>query len=251
MSDYLRSQTGEGLGFFAFTPVAVAVWGVACLFFLTIGRRLLPGLESQVSLADRYEVTEYLTEVMASASSDMVGQPLGALDLGPAKVSILGVIRNEENLAPSPWVVIEPGDVLIIQGNISKISELMGKPGMSVREEMQVGDTTLRSVDLRMVEAVIGPASQFQNRRLADLDFHKQYNLSVLAIGRHGRPLSGRPMEQELQIGDSLLLVGHEEMIQRLRDDPNVFLLESRTLPIVGKAWTAIAWMIAMVLAQF
>lgn len=249
LSDYLRSQTGEGLAFFAFTPVAVAVWGAACVFFLLVGRRLLPGQDAQVSLADRYEVTEYLTEVMATASSDMVGQPLGALDLAKSGVSVLGVIRDEQNLPPSPWVVVEPDDVLIIQGNVSRISEVMGKPGMTVREEMRVGDTTLRSVDLRMVEAVIGPASQFQGQRLADLDFRQQYNLSVLAIGRHGRPLSGRPMEQALQVGDSLLLVGHEEMIKRLRDDPNVFLLESRTLPVAGKAWTAIAWMIAMVLA--
>jgi len=244
-SDFLRSQEGEGLGFFSFTPVAILVWSAATLYFLLIGRRLLPQRAAGASLADRYEVTEYLTEVMVTASADMAGRSLGSIDLG--EPSVLGVIRGEENLPPSPWIVLQPGDVLVIQGRVSKISEVVSRPGVEVREEMQVGDKTLRSVDLRMVEAVLGPGSALEGRSLSDLDFPRRYDMSVLAIGRHGRPLSGRPLEQRLQVGDSLLLVGHDEMIQRLRNDPDVMLLETRTLPLVGKAWTAIGWLLFLI----
>ena len=250
-SDFLRSQTGEGLGFFAFTPAAILVWVAACAYFLLIGRRFLPAADADESLADRYEVAEYLTEVMASASSEMVGRSLGSLELDQrSAVTVLGVVREGESLPPTPWLVVRPGDVLILQGRISKISEVVSRPGIEIREELRVGDKTLRSVDLRMVEAVLGVGSRLEGRTLAELDFHRRHELTVLAVGRRGRPLSGRPTEQKLEVGDSVLLVGHEESIQSLRGNPNLLLLETRTLPLAGKAWRAIGWMLFLIVAS-
>jgi di/tricarboxylate transporter len=236
VSDYLHQRTGQGLGFFEFTPIAVAVWIGTMCYFLLIGRRHLPSTEAQPSLAERYEVTEYLTEIMAAPGSALTGRTLGELDLpGRHDVTVLAIIRGGEHLPPSPWLKLYEGDVFVVQGVISKITEMLQRPDFQVREELKVGDKTLRSVDLRMVEALVAPNSDLEGTTLERLDFHHRYGLSVLAIGRQGRPLHGRPLEQELRFGDSLLLVGHEQEIRRLRWNPNFLLLESRTLPVVGR----------------
>lgn len=252
VSDYLRSRTGEGLDFFAFTPVAVCVWIACAAWFVLLGRRLLPGGAAQETLESRYEVAEFLTETMAQPGSELVGRTLDELDLpGRREVTVLQVIRGKEFLPPSPWLRIQAGDVLVIQGRITAITEVLSRPGMQVREELKIDDKTLRSADLRMVEAVLPPDSELERRSLRDVDFHHQYGVSPLAISRAGRSLRDRPLSVPLRAGDSLLLVGHEAEIQRLRRNRNLLLLESRPLPTVGryKAVLVLALMTAMVLA--
>jgi di/tricarboxylate transporter len=48
-------------------------------------------------------------------------------------------------------------------------------------------------------------------------------------------------MQQKLLAGDSMLLVGHEQMIDQLREERGLLLLETRPVPIVARAkayWT-------------
>jgi di/tricarboxylate transporter len=253
LSDYLRARIGEGLGFFAFTPVAAAVWVACALWFAAVGRRLLPRGGRQETLESRYEVAEFLTETMAQPGSELVGRTLAELDLaGRNEVAVLQVIRGREFLPPSQWLRIQAGDVLVIQGRITAITELLARRGMQVREELRLDDKTLRSADLRMAEAILAPGSEFELRSLKDLDFHRRYGVSPLAISRAGRSLRDRPLAEPLRAGDSLLLVGHEAEIQRLRYNPNLMLLESRPLPTVGRgrAFVVLALMLAMVIAS-
>ncbi len=253
LSDYLRTRTGHGLSFFSFTPVAVAVWGAVMVWFLVAGRRLLPHGAAAPSLAERYEVTEYLTEVMAMPGSEFTGKSLEEIDLAAThKIRILGLVRNGEHLHATAWLKVEPGDVFIIQGRISSITEVLSRPGFQVKAEMQIGEKTLRSVDLRMVEALVAPNSGLEGRSAEEAEFLTRTGVSLLAIGRHGRPLSGRPAEQELKAGDSLLLVGHESELHQLRADPDLFLLTTRTLPVIGraKAYGTMALLAFLVLAS-
>ena len=168
---------------------------------------------------------------MAEAESDLVGKTLSELDLAGKEVSLLQVIRGGEFMPPSPWLKIQPGDVLVIQGRITAITDVLTRPGMKVREELKIDDKTLRSADLRMVEAVLPPDSQFVHRSLRDLDFHHRYGVSPLAISRAGRSIQQRPAHVSLRSGDSLLLVGHETELERLRRNPDLLLLDTQPLP--------------------
>ena len=139
--------------------------------------------------------------------------------------------------------------MLVIQGRITAITDAL-QQGLSVKEELKVDDKTLRSADLRMVEAILPPDSELLHHSLRDLDFHHRYGVSPLAISRRGRSLRERPLAEPLKSGDSLLLVGHEAELQRLRRNPNLLLLESQLLPTARKkdAILVVAIMAAMVL---
>jgi len=231
LSDFLVGQTGTGFGFFAFTPIAIMVLCACTAWFTLAGRRFLPRAAQKASLESRYEVAEFLTETMAEADSDLVGKTLAELDLADKEVSLLQVIREGEFLPPSPWLRVQPGDVLVIQGRITAITDVLTSPGMKVREELKIDDKTLRSADLRMVEALLPPDSHLVQRSLRDLDFHHRYGVSPLAISRAGRSIRERPAHVTLRSGDSLLLVGHEAELERLRRNPDLLLLESKPLP--------------------
>ena len=249
LSDYLQEHTGTGLAFFAFAPIGAAVFVACSTWFVLVGRHFLPQAQSSPSLESRYEVAEFLTETMAEPGSDIVGKTLGELDLPAKDVTVLQVIRGKEFLPPNPWLKIIAKDVLVIQGRITAITDAL-QQGLSVKEELKVDDKTLRSADLRMVEAILAPDSELLHHSLRDLDFHHRYGVSPLAISRRGRSLRERPLAEPLKSGDSLLLVGHEAELQRLRRNPNLLLLESQLLPTARKkdAILVVAIMAAMVL---
>ena len=235
--DALRSYTGEGLSFFVFTPVAAVVLVASLIFFFLVGRRLLPSSALEESLAERYEVTEYLTEVMANAGSDMVGKTLAQLELeNKFDVQILQIIRGDEYRPATPWLKVQAGDVFVVQGQISHITGMLEKGGLAFKEELTLGDKTLRSVDLVMIEAVVAPRSELEGKRLEEVDLQERYGLSVLAIGRRGHRLEGRPQAQRLKFGDSLLLVAHQAEVTRLRNDPNLVLADTHSMPYMGRA---------------
>lgn len=251
LSDYLQARTGHGLDFFAFTPTALAVFLACTGWFLLAGRFALPRGAQQGTLESRYEVAEFLTETMATPESEVVGRTLAELDLpGRSEVTVLQVVRGREFLPPSGWLRIQAGDVLVVQGRITAITDLLARRGLRGKEELRIDDKTLRSADLRMVEAILPPDSDFAGQSLAHLEWSRQYGVSPLAISRAGRSLRERPLSVPLRAGDSLLLVGHEAEIQRLRRNRNLMLLESRPLPTVGRgrAFAVLAIVLVMVL---
>lgn len=251
LSDFLRDRTGEGLAFFAFAPVGAAVFAACIAWFVLVGRRFLPQAASKPTLESRYEVAEFLTETMAEPGSDIVGKTLGDIDLPGKEVQVLQIIRGKQFLPPNPWLKVIAGDVLVIQGRITAITDAL-HGGLSVKEELKVDDKTLRSADLRMVEAILPPDSDLLHHSLRDLDFHHRYGVSPLAISRRGRSIRERPLAEPLKSGDSLLLVGHEAELQRLRRNPNLLLLESQLLPTARKhhALIVVAIMAAMVITS-
>ncbi len=238
VSNYLaeRSPDGRGLAFFEFTPIAVAVFLLALLYFLLIGRRFMPAARSDPGLAEEYQVKEYLTEVMVTPHSSIVGRTLGEMEIGERySVAILSIIRGDEKMPAENWMRLERGDVFVVQGEISKIAELLHSPDFQFKEELTVGERTLRSVDLVMVEAIVAPHSALVGRSLEEIHFSREYGLTVMGISRLGRPIVGRPMAVHLQFGDALLLVGHPQGVDRLRGRPDFIILEQQPFPIVGK----------------
>lgn len=248
LSDFLALRTGTGLGFFTFTPIAAAVFAACLAWFTLVGRRFLPAAAAHATLESRYEVAEFLTETMAEPGSSFVGRTLAEIDLPGRDIAVLQVIRGREFLPPSSHLRVQAHDVLVIQGRIQAITDAL-QHGLTIKEELQVDDKTLRSADLRMVEAILPPDSELLHHSLRDLAFHRRYGVSPLAISRAGRSLRERPLAEPLKSGDSLLLIGHEAELQRLRWNPNLLLLESRPLPTTGRrrAWLVLALMAAMV----
>jgi di/tricarboxylate transporter len=252
LSDYLRERTGDGLGFFAFTPVAFGVFVACALWFVMVGRRSLPAATARPTLESRYEVAEFLTETMAAPDSGYVGKSLAELDLPGRDVTVLQVIRGSQFLAPNPAVRIQAGDVLVIQGRVTAITDVLRTPGLSVREELRIDDKMLRSADLRMAEAIVPPDSSLVRQSLRDVDFHHRYGISPLAISRAGKSIRERPLAEPLRSGDSLLFVGHEAELDRLNKyNRDLLLLESKPVPATGRgpAVAVIGLMAAMVLA--
>ena len=230
ISDFLRMETGRSMGFFDLTPVAAVVFLACALFLALLGRRWLPKATDGSDMEDRL-AREYLTEVMVTPGSRTSGQTLDQIPLSKRNdCSVLEVIRGNERLPPSRWLKLQPEDVLVLQGPVPTISQLLKSSDFTFKEELHLDRRTLRSVDLVTVEALIGPRSNYADKTLEETDFKDDYGFTVLGISRHGTTIEDRPMATQLEFGDSLLLLGHISGVERLRRNENLILLGQETI---------------------
>jgi di/tricarboxylate transporter len=235
ISDFLRMETGQSMGFFDLTLVAMVVF-VACALFMTVlGRKWLPKGTEGSDMEDRL-AREYLTEVMVMPGSKTAGKALEEIPLSKrSDCTVLEVIRGSERLPPSRWLKLQPEDVLVLQGPVPTISQLLQSSDFTFKEELHLDRRTLRSVDLVTVEALIGPRSDYADKTLEETDFKEDYGFTVLGISRQGTTIEDRPMATELQFGDSLLLLGHVSGVERLRRNENLILLGQETIHPVNR----------------
>ena len=78
-----------------------------------------------------------------------------------------------------------------------------------------------------MVEAVVGPSSTLISKSLSDAHFRSRYNLTILAIHRKGKNIKTQLNEIRLKPSDTLLILGTESSIERLRSSEEVILLDN------------------------
>ena len=234
VSDYLRQRTDAGIGFFDFTPIAVIVFAAALGYFLLFGRKFLPKA-GQVESAEDTLAREYLTEVLVTPQSAIVGKSLDQLAWSRrSDLTVVALIRGQERIPASNWLKLLPGDVLIMQGPVPTIGDLLKSSDFQLKEEVKMDHQTLRSVDLVTVEALLAPHSDYLGNTLEQMDFSREYGFTVMGISRHGKTIRERPMATPLQYGDSLLLLGHVARVERLERNPNLFLVGHRPFPGLG-----------------
>jgi di/tricarboxylate transporter len=246
ISGYLHEQTGRGLGFFDFTPIAAVVFTMAVVYFLVYGRRRLPQADEAAS-AEETLAREYLTEVLVTPSSTSVGKSLGELDWGKrSDLTVVELIRGKERLPAAAWIKLKPGDVLILQGSVPMIGDLLKSPDFQLKEEIKINNQTLHSVDLVTVEALLSPHSNYIGNTLGQMDFNRDYGFTVMGISRKGKTIRERPMATRLRYGDSLLLLGHVSRVERLERNPNLILLGHKHFPSAGRRKAAITMLLML-----
>jgi di/tricarboxylate transporter len=135
---------------------------------------------------------------------------------------------------------LQGGDVLIVQGPVPTIGDLLKSPDFQLQEELKIDDKTLHSVDLVTVEALLAPNSNYLGNTLEQMDFSRDYGFTVMGISRHGKTIRERPIATPLEYGDSLLLLGHVSGVDRLERNANLILLGHRHFPALGKRKAAV-----------
>ncbi len=240
ISDFLLERTGTGIGFFDFTPIAAIVFTGAVGYFLIHGRRLLPkgneGESAEESLS-----REYLTEVLVTPQSATVGKSLNQLAWWKrSDLTVVELIRGTERAPASGWIKLQPGDVLIMQGPVPTIGDLLKSPDFQLKDELKIDNQTLHSVDLVTVEALLAPNSDYLGATLGQMDFSRDYGFTVMGISRHGKTIRERPMGTPLEFGDSLLLLGHISGVERLGRNPNLILVGHTHFTALGRRKAAV-----------
>lgn len=199
---------------FEIAPLGIAVTLAGGLYLALFADRLLPVRQSMAAMLGDRKRMKYFTEVAIPPDSVLVGtRVLDVTQFKRAGVRVIDVLRGDLSLRRDlQAVVLEGGDRVVLR---TEMSELLD---MQSRTDMRVADK-LSSVETETVEVLITPGCHMVGRPLGELRLRRRYGVYVLAAHRRSQNIGRQLDELVVQVGDTLLLEGRAEDIQRLADD--------------------------------
>jgi di/tricarboxylate transporter len=206
--------TGEPFAMFDFAPVGLGI-AAAGWVFLSLGWRLLPqDRRGAVSMDAALNIEGYTTEAVLPPDSPMVGRTVAELEaVGEGGVAVATVVRERfRRYTPGPDWELRPDDVLLLRGEAEDLDRVVARAGLRLAGEQAKrpagpaggGEDGEDSV----VEGVVTADSPLIGRTPAQMDLHRRFAVSLLAVSRSGQPVSQRLNAVRLRAGDVALFKG-------------------------------------------
>lgn len=229
-SDISSNLIGRPFSFFEFTPLGIIVLITGVIYFITIGRKILPErVKPEDDLVDEYEMNLFMAQAIVEKDSPLIGKSVGdSLSKSNLDMDLVMITRNgDEFVEPLEAKQIEAGDELIIRSDRETLRKLIGQQGLRIiPEDLSVKETQLQkpTQGRKLVETVITNGSTFADQTLSEINFANRYSCSILAI-RRGSELSHYKLdEMELKPGDVLLMLVNDQTLKRLRNRRDIIV---------------------------
>ncbi len=252
----------EPLGLFTQTPIGVALVTAAIIYFIILGRFILPkggGQEDAAllpsTIADTYKEIAALFEL--DVPQDFKARTLSELSVRTKyHVSIVGVYSPDsgiKNYAPTKDEKINPGEVITIIGNQANIKKCAKELGFQLKEDLEIFAEDFSPNNAGLLEGIITPRSELIGKTLREVSFRKTTHVVPVVLCRDGACQFMDITNETLKSGDALLLFGQWKSFHALKERRSF----SFTTEIQGevmredKARTAVIWLgvaIALVL---
>ncbi len=214
---------------------------IAQLQFITPDHPRLPG-EQQLKLLP----------VREPDGSVLAGHDLIESRLGNAfGLTVAGIVRESALIwMPAPQEIIQPEDLLLLQGSFHDLAILQGLQDLDITEQSARLSEELESQQIGATEVLLSPRTTIAGRTLASLMFRERYGISVLAVWRKGRAFRTGLQDLPLQFGDALLVYGQRRNLEALAQDPDFLVLDETAAqaPRLEKAGIAVIIMVAVIL---
>ena len=199
---------------FEVTPLglAVVVWGMIYLRFL--GPRLLPDRDSMSTLLSDRSKMKFFTEAVIPPESNLIGREvLGVQLFKRPGVRLIDVVRGDASLRRNlEGVTLQVGDRVVLRTRMTELLSLQ-----SNKELKRVDQVS--AVETATVEVLITPGCKMVGRSLGALRLRRRYGVYVLAVHRRNQNIGRQLDELVVRVGDTLLLEGAPEDINRLAAD--------------------------------
>ncbi|MGX9350820.1 SLC13 family permease [Shimia sp. W99] len=213
-----RSRGMEPFTIFEVTPLAIvlAIWGGLYLRF--VAPRLLPARDSMADMLSSDKASKkFFTEAVVPPESNLIGREV--LDVQLFKrdgVRLVDVIRGDASLRRNlKDVVLQVGDRVVLRTKMTELLSLQRNKSLKRVDQVSAVETTT-------VEALITPNCKMVGRKLGDLRLRRRFGVYPIAAHRRDRNIGRQLDDLVVQPGDTLLLEGAPEDIQRLAKEMNL-----------------------------
>ncbi len=241
-SDVSARLIDRPFSMFEFTQLGILVLVTGVVYLATVGRLLIPErIQMSDELIEGFELTEYLTEVVVTDESPLIGgtvdQCFIELDVD---ADVVQLVRNKRVFTePLARKEVRSGDILVLRTDKESLVRLIETEGLELAPDAEVTEDRLQAeeedvepeAEQQLIEIVISPEASVLGQTLESLNFRHRYDATVLAIRRGGEIIHARMDERRLRAGDTLLIQASEETVQRFANDRDFILAQELTLP--------------------
>ncbi len=241
-SDVSARLIDRPFSMFEFTQLGLIVLVTGVVYLATVGRLLLP---ERISMSDEliegFEMAEYLTEVVVTEESPLVGKTISqsfrelAVD-----ADIIQLIRDDRAFTePLSRKEVRADDILVLRTDQQSLMTFIEAEGLELAPDAEVTDESLEAEtdsvsaagEQRLIEIVVSPEASILGQTLETLNFRHRYDATVLAIRRGGEIIHARMDKRRLRGGDTLLVQASESTTQRFANDRDFIVAGDLTLP--------------------
>ncbi|AVO36494.1 SLC13 family permease [Pukyongiella litopenaei] len=239
-------QKIEPFGLFAVTPVGAVLILTGIVYFLVLGRWVLPAAPARVDgttaqgtrayLKRVYGLSAEVFEVEVPADNPLVGQMLADINLENNLYIISTFYRGKVSMVQILTAEIAAPCRLAIIGRRKAVKRFADRYGLEMRPRLDVFAEEFAPTNAGIAEVVIPPDSKLIGKSPRDLLLRKTYGLSLLAIHRGEDTLSHVESENHqptaiglvpFRAGDMLVAHTRWDNLTRLKRDPDFVIVTS------------------------
>ena len=232
-----RAQGLKAFSIFEVTPLGIilVIWGMIYLKF--IAPRLLPNRDSMATLLSGKSKMKFFTEVAIPEDSELIGEQVTLIDLFRRDgVRLIDVLRGDASLRRDLGSVdLQSGDRVVLR---TEMAELLG---LQKNKQIRMVDK-LSSVQTSTVEVLISPGCKMIGRSLGALRLRRRYGVYPLAVHRRNQNIGRQLDDLVVRVGDTLLLEGAPEDIQRLSVDMDMVDISHPSAQAYRRSHTPVAF---------
>ena len=207
VSGLLKDAGYPSLGLWEIGKVGLpfAIVGLVTMILLT--PRLLPERRAPSETADA-DAREFTLEMIVTEEPGIAGHTVAEGGLRNLEGVFLVEVERDGHRISSvrPDEILAVGDRLTFAGNVTRVLDLQEMRGLASAEERHFSAAG-STIDRRLYEAVVAPASGLVGQTLKQAGFRGRYGGAVIAIHRAGGHLPGKLGEVPLHAGDVLLVL--------------------------------------------
>ncbi|MDJ0571636.1 MAG: SLC13 family permease [Pleurocapsa sp. MO_192.B19] len=261
LASSLSAKLGQGeFQLFQFTKLGIIIFVIGLVYIAIAAPRILHYRNSPKTgrLSEDYEIKDYVTEVVVSSSSSLIGQTLRQSEIQRKfDIDVLEIIHNGIHF-PQPIAdkKIRAGDILIVRGSKDTLIQIKAERGIEILPDIKFSqeqlEAELNTGEEKIGEVLILSNSRFIGATLKDLRFRQRRNATVLAIRRGEEVLRERLGKVPLRFGDLLLVQGPKQSFLGLQTSRELLVLEQRDVENLrlDKAKIAVGICLAVILAS-
>jgi di/tricarboxylate transporter len=245
----------EPLGLFTQTPIGIALVTAAIIYFIILGRFILPkggGQDDEAhllpsTLADTYQEVAGVYEL--ELPEDFGSYLLSEMHIRDNyHVTVAGVYlpdTNYKNFSPTHDEHIQSGETIVVVGNKEHVKRLAEELDCTLKEDLEIFAENFSPNNAGIMEGIITPRSELVGKTLSEVHFRKTNHIVPVVLCRDGACQFRDITQETLKAGDALLMFGRWEAFHALKKKETfTFTTEVKgEIMREDKARTAVIWL--------
>ena len=204
-------------------------------------------------LKEKYRADERLFVVRLPKYSGLADATLGKSRLADVfDFRVLGIFREGKLIVmPRGEEILCGGDLLLIEGQPEDLDVLRGLQELEIETRVASHMGAFESERLTLMDATLDPRSTLAGRTVGELNFRERYGIELAGIWREGAPIGSELADEQLQVGDALLMLGPRDRLELITKDSDFLVLTplGQEPPDTRRAPMAAAIMFGVVVA--
>ena len=252
LNDLLRSSDLEPYGLFSVTPVGLVLLGLGIVYFLLLGKWVLPGKDAgaekpseQKILIDTWRLPGTIHRYAIPSDSPLVGQTPEASGLWSRYGLHILAVSHTGEMEYAPWrkTSFADGQEIALLGNIEDIGKFAGDYGLVFHNELNSFEQLSDPGSAGFAEVLVPPRSVLVGGTIRDFSLRKRFAVEPVVFFSGDTQVQGDFSDRKIKTGDTLIVHGMWENLSALRESSDFIVITPFEVEKqdTGKAWKAVA----------